>query len=289
MRPESEIMQLIMQKAKDDARIRAVSIDGSRANKNAIIDKYSDFDIVYFVKDVREFTRDKTWIKYFGDILIVQYPDDWYEHPYNYESHDTFAYLIQFEDGNRIDLTIVDVRNIAQETDNKEPRIILMNKDNYKELTSIEDDATYLIQPPTELEFYNTSNEFRWICIYISKGLCREELYYTRYHYEVIALKMFMKMLNWKIGIDNNFCVTTGSSSKNLKHFLTRVEMKRVQDIFPNGEFEDIWNKLLKMYDHFDELAKIVATHFKYIHDVDETSRVKAFITNRRKENILIS
>jgi len=284
MRSESEMMQLLMQKAQEDDRIRAVTMDGSRANKNAVIDEYSDFDIVYFVKDVREFTKNKTWIEYFGKILIVQYPEDWYEHPYNYESHDNFAYLIQFEDGNRIDLTIVDIRNIAKEADNKEPRIVLLNKDNFKELIPVEGEEAYYIKPPTKIEFYNTCNEFRWISSYISKGLCREEFYYARYCYEVIAMKMFMKMLNWKIGINNDFKVTTGLYSKYLKRYLTAKEMKRFQDIFPDGDYEDMWSKLLKIYDYFAEIAMEVSSHFRFVRDDEETIRVKAFIEKRRKE-----
>lgn len=95
MRTEKEMLDLIMNKAVQDDRIRAVTLDGSRANCNATHDQYSDFDIVYFVTDVREFTKDKSWISCFGDILIVQYPMDWYSHPYDYNGRDKFAYLIQ--------------------------------------------------------------------------------------------------------------------------------------------------------------------------------------------------
>jgi len=284
LRSEKEMMKIIMQKAHEDDRIRAVAMDGSRANSNAIIDNYSDFDIVYFVKDVREFTKDKTWIEYFGEILIVQYPEDWYASPYNYDSHDNFAYLIQFEDGNRIDLTIVDIRNISKEVENKEPRIVLLNKDNFKELKPVDGEEAYYIKPPTKMEFYNTCNEFRWISIYISKGLCREEFYYARYCYEVIAMKMFMKMINWKIGIDFKFNVTTGSHNKYLKHFLSTDEMQRLQNLFPSGEYEDMWNKLLKMYNYFAELAILVSSHFNYVYDEEETVRVKAFIEKRKAE-----
>lgn len=103
MRTEAEMMDLIMEMAINDDRIRAVALGGSRANNNAVHDQYSDFDIVYFVTDVREFTKDKDWVNYFGEILIVQYSMDWYSHPYGYSSNNTFVYLIQFTDGNRID------------------------------------------------------------------------------------------------------------------------------------------------------------------------------------------
>ncbi|MBH1940031.1 aminoglycoside 6-adenylyltransferase [Mobilitalea sibirica] len=284
MRTEQQMMDLIMKKALEDDRIRAVTMEGSRANKNAVHDQYSDFDICYFVSDVREFTKDKGWIEYFGDILIVQYPTDWYSHPYDYNNHDNFTYLIQFTDGNRIDLTIIDITTITKEANNTEPRVILLNKDNFEELIPIDNEEVFFIKPPTQMEFYNTSNEFRWLSIYISKGLCRNEFYYAKYSYEVPIMEMFMKMLNWKIGIDHAFQVTTGSHYKYLKRFLNDNEMKRVQGIFPNGEYEDMWNKLFQMYDYFDELAAYVAMHFRYEHNKNETIHVRNFLTKRREQ-----
>ena len=282
MRTEAEMLDLIMNKAMNDDGIRAVALDGSRANKNAVHDQYSDFDIVYFVSDVREFTKDKSWVKCFGDILMVQYPMDWYSHPYDYCSNDKFAYLIQFTDGNRIDLSIVDISNIEKEQDNIEPRIILLNKDNYKELTPLESENAYFIKPPTEMEFYNTTNEFRWLSIYISKGLCREEFYYAKYSYDVLIMKMFMKMLNWKIGLRYDFKVTSGGHNKYLKRFLTEEEMKRLQGIFPNADYEDIWDKLFLMYDYFDELESEVAKYFNFHCDKDETKKVRDFLVQRK-------
>lgn len=271
-----------MNKAIKDDRIRAVTMDGSRANKNAVHDEYSDFDIVYFVTDVREFTKDKSWINYFGDVLIVQYPEDYYKQPYNYNSHDTFVYLIQFTDGNRIDLSIVDIRNIEIEKDNDEPRIVLLNKDNFKELILIDNEKAFYIKAPTRLEFYNTCNQFRWLSLYISKGLCREEFYYARYAYDNLIMDMFMKMLNWRIGIEHDFNVTTGHYNKYFKRFLSADEIKRVQGIFPNGEYEDMWDKLFLLYDYFHELEAYVAKHFDFPSDNVEINRVREFLEKRR-------
>ncbi len=47
MRTYDEMMKLIMDKALNDERIRAVTMGGSRVNKNAVHDQYSDFDICY--------------------------------------------------------------------------------------------------------------------------------------------------------------------------------------------------------------------------------------------------
>lgn len=284
MRTEKEMMDLIMSKAFEDDRIRAVTMDGSRADKNAVHDKYSDFDIIYFVTDVREFTKDKSWINYFGDILIVQCADDWYSHPYDYDSHDKFIYLIQFSDGNRIDLSIVDIRNIAAEKYNDEPRIVLLNKDDFPELLPIDDEKAFYIQAPSQMEFDNSCNEFRWLTLTVAKGLCRDELYYAKYCYDVLLMKMFMKMINWKVGKQHDFKITTGNHSKYLKRFLTADEMKRFGGIFPSGEYKDIWEKLFLIYDYFHELEKELSKHFGFNCYEDETRRVKEFLKQRRDE-----
>ncbi len=284
MRTENEMIELIMKKAESDERIRAVTLNGSRAGKDALVDQYSDFDIAYFVTDVREFTKDKDWISYFGDILIVQHSMDWYSHPYDYTSRDTFLYLIQFEDGNRIDLSIVDISKLKEEKENKEPKKILMNKDNFKELIESDDESEFYITKPSEMEFNNTCNEFRWLSIYITKGLCRKELYYAKYAYDVLNVEMFMKMLNWKVAIDNDFSITTGSHSRYLKKYLSDLEMKRLHSMFPDANYENIWDKLFKMYDYFHELEIKLSNYFKYEINIDETNRVRRYIKNKMLE-----
>lgn len=85
-----------------------------------------------------------------------------------------------------------------------------------------------------------------------------------------------MKMLNWKVAARNDFQVTTGSS-KYLKRFLPPDEMERFQRIFPDGRYEDIWEKLFLMYDYFSENAQYVALRLGFPFDRKETDRVRHF------------
>ncbi len=285
MRSSEEMLKLILDVAINDERIRAVTMEGSRASKNATHDQYCDFDISYVVNDIREFTKDNKWVEIFGEILIVQCPMDWYSNPYDYAGRDNFAYLIQFKDGNRIDLTLIDSSNIEKELDYCEPRIVLLNKDDLKELKPVSDESVFHIQKPSGLEYYNTCNEFRWLSIYISKGLCREEIYYAKYAYDVLMMEMFIKMINWKIGVDHDFTVTTGDHSKYLKRFLSPEEMERFQTVFPNGTYEDIWSKLFAIYDYFAELAEYVGEALGYCFDAKETEEVRTFLLERQKQS----
>lgn len=175
MRSEKEMMELILNKAKQDEHIRACYLNGSRADENATHDKYCDYDIVYVVDDIRSFTNDPKWIDYFGERLIMQTPDDWYSHPYDYEGINPYGYLMQFTDGNRIDLTLLDVSNISRINNEKdmEPRRILLDKDGRIELYDILTGDIYNITPPTEKEYFDTCNEFWWLTTNIVKGICR--------------------------------------------------------------------------------------------------------------------
>ena len=104
MRTESEMLELIINTAKSDDRIRAVLLNGSRANPNTPRDLFQDFDIVYLVTEAASFHHDFNWIKRFGEIMILQLPDDMGDPPRS--PNEGFAYLMQFMDGNRIDLSI---------------------------------------------------------------------------------------------------------------------------------------------------------------------------------------
>lgn len=44
-----------------------------------------------------------------------------------------------------------------------EPRTVLVNKDDYKELVEITSKECFYIKKPTEFEFFGTVNEFRWM------------------------------------------------------------------------------------------------------------------------------
>ena len=94
-------------------------------------------------------------------------------------------------------------------------------------------------------------------------------------------MNMFMKMINWKVGIDNDFKVTTGSFSKYLSKYLTEEEMKRFEGIFAGGTYEDMWDKIFFMYDYFEDLSIYVADKLGFSLDLEESRNVRDFMQKR--------
>ena len=105
MRSEQEMLDLILTTARNDERIRAVIMNGSRVNPNARPDPFQDFDIQYIVTDVEPFRHNLSWIRCFGELMIMQMPDEMADPPPEAD-HAGFTYLMQFMDGNRIDLNL---------------------------------------------------------------------------------------------------------------------------------------------------------------------------------------
>ena len=106
-----QIRKLITEFAERDERIRAVLLNGSRANPQSVPDEYQDFDVVFIVKQIADFTSDHKWVNTFGEIIIRQLPD---EMVIGEKDADGFAYLLLLSDGNRIDLTLFPLNKIIK-------------------------------------------------------------------------------------------------------------------------------------------------------------------------------
>lgn len=126
-RDNKEMMDIIQNISKDDERISAVIMNGSRASPSAKKDVFQDYDIIYIVSKVEPFVKNRSWLKPFGDILIMQTPDEMDEvWPRN---KDKFTFLMQFRDWNRIDLTLMTLeRYQAQPKDSQS--ILLQDKND---------------------------------------------------------------------------------------------------------------------------------------------------------------
>lgn len=260
MRSESEMFDLIVSTAKQDDRIRAVFLNGSRANPNARRDRFQDFDIMYIVNEFDSFTQDHSWVNQFGEILIMQRPD---ENPPYEESKRvrSFAYLMQFEDGNRIDLTLhIPIPNEPLDSLTK----VLLDKDGVWTDVSLPTEADYVINKPSLQEFVACSNEFWWVSTYVAKGLWRREMPYARGTYEGPVRQMLKRMLSWYISIPYGFQLNIGSFSKYLEAYLPEEIWNKYERSYKNATYEETWDGLLLMCDLFSEVGEEVARELGY-------------------------
>lgn len=278
MRSEQEMLDLIIGTARDDDRIRAVIMNGSRANPNAPRDRFQDFDIVYAVTDVVSFWHNLAWIDRFGERMIVQMPEDMQDPPPSRDGG--FVYLVQFMDGNRIDLGIYPIdqaRVRAQDS----LSMLLLDKDGVIGPLPPPSERDYLPRPPSAKAFADCCNEFWWVCPYVAKGLWRGEFLYARYMLDEVVRAELMKMLTWYIGVQTGFSANPGKFGKYFQRYLTPAQWALLLQTFADGSDAQTWDALAAMGRLFREAALQVAAHFGFDYPVGDDERVSGYVGSR--------
>jgi len=280
MRSSEEIFNLIIAVAQKDERIRAVILNGSRANPNLEQDRFSDFDIVYIVTELESFTNDHNWIDVFGEKLIVQMPDQMIIPAPSDTGTDkiSFGYLMLLKDSNRIDLTLFPLAGIKDHFRPGSLSTVLLDKDNQFSSLPPASDGDFVVKRPAEKEFTDCCNEFWWVSTYIAKGLWRKEITYAKYMMEKPERDMFMQMLEWYIGMQTDFTVSVGRNGKYLEKYIEPDLWKRILLTYPDAEIRNIWKSLFLMTDIFSETAQHIAGKINCKYNKTEAENVSAYL-----------
>jgi len=274
LRTEQEITELILSVAKADERIRAVLLVGSRANPAVPKDSFQDYDITFFVSDITPFYNNPAWVEAcFGKPLILQMPE-----AMRYPSGDgSFNYMMIYPDGNRIDLSFVFKRYI----DNGEPAVVLLDKDNgngYLPTLSAPSDKHWNIKPPSPLFFYSCCNNFWWCLNNVAKGIIRDELPYVMHMLNDVVRSELHDMVNYYIGVQHGFNLSTGKNGKYFKHYLPPELYKQYAATYPGSDYSDIWAAVDVMCDLFHTLAFKTATYFNFTYRQDEEDGSRVYL-----------
>jgi aminoglycoside 6-adenylyltransferase len=190
---EHKVLHRLTQWAEAQASVRAMLLTSSRTSPNAPMDLFSDYDIILVVRDIHPFFEDRTWLEYFGKVLVV------YRDPIQrYYGLENFGYITQYEDGTKIDFTLWPVELMRQVTEDPElpddldvGYRILLDKD---QPTNGPDPPTYhayIPTPPTEAAYQNIVEEFFHEATCVAKHLWLDDLLPAKYN-----LDYAMKQVN---------------------------------------------------------------------------------------------
>lgn len=279
MRSEQEMLKLILSTAEQDQRIRAVIMNGSRVNPNMPADIFQDYDIVYIVSDVAPFVNNPDWIQRFGELVIYQMPEAMGNPPPMVDGH--FAYLMQFVDGNRIDLTLFPLSKLNELGRDSLSRLLL-DKDGIIAPFPAPNDSDYLPKPPTAQAFADCCNEFWWVTTYVAKGLWRQQLSYAKCMQEQPVRDQLLLMLTWHVATKTDFGVNLGYCGKKLKHYLEPGLWTLFEQTYADADQEHSWAALLHMSELFRIAATHVAQHFDFDYPYGDDERVSAYIRRVR-------
>ena len=258
-RSQEQMLRLILQTAKS-LQIDAVALSGSRTDTKAPKDEFQDYDVVYVVDDLDTLTRDLAWLHHFGTR--------------NIEQHNILGnrrlYLMLFEDGNRIDLTLCPKEHIQEWVDSEAGFTVLVDEKSLFESYS-PSPQRFWISPASETDFEKTCNEFWWVSAYVVKGICRKQIIYATDHLYSICQQELLKVLAWQVARDREV-VDIGKNYKYLFNYLPAEKEKEFSNLLDFSSLEKITQSLFATMQLFHQEAQYLAQKmgFKYEKEVAE-------------------
>jgi aminoglycoside 6-adenylyltransferase len=280
MRNEKEMLDLILTTARNDERVRAVIMNGSRVNPEAPKDFFRDYDIVYIVTEKESFLADPGWIKIFGELMILQLPDDMSDPPPG--GKDYYGYLMQFADGNRIDLSLLPVNKLLK-MEQDSLTLNLLDKDGILPAFPPPNLSGYLPKLPTAKNFFDCTNEFWWVSPYVAKGLWRHEIVYAKLMLDLYVREQLNKMLDWYVGVRTDFQKFPGKMGKYLEKYLEPELWQLLLSTYSDADYDHTWEALLTMGDLFRRIAIPVAEYFGFTYPSGDDERVTAHLHHVRR------
>lgn len=275
MRTEKEMLELIIETAQKDERIRAVCMNGSRANPTIPHDIFQDYDIVYVVEEIASFLDDPTWIDVFGQRLMMQLPDQLdMDCGRDCDITNEYTYLMLFTDGNRIDLKLYSLDKAREDYENSTMTIILLDKDNQFPQKPCSDEA-YWVQRPDQAHFTSTCNDFWWCLQNVVKGIWRGELPYAKDMFDNVVRSCLNTMCDWAIAYPHDFHISTGKQGKYYPTLLHKEEWALYAATYSNADPVDFYKAIDAGCELFSMMAKrtAAALQLSYCHEEEQAMR----------------
>ena len=271
MRDETEMLDLILQTVKT-LQVKAVAMSGSRTNPKALKDEFQDYDVVYVVDDIDNLTSDLSWLDQFGKRIIEQ------EVALDHRR----LYLMLFEDGNRIDLTLCPKEYIQEWVDSESKFIVLEDEKGLFESYS-PSPKRFWIHPATETDFKNSCNEFWWVSAYVVKGICRNQLVYATDHLYGICQQELLKVLAWQVASDRG-AVDIGKNYKYLFQYLPAEKEKEFSSLLDFASLDKIIQSLFATMQLFHQEAQFLAQKMGFDYDKEVAEKMIQYAEERVKK-----
>ena len=268
MRTDQEMLDLILQIAKK-LQVDAVALSGSRTNPNAPTDEFQDYDVVYLVENFEELISDLSWLDQFGKRIIVQ------EVTLGHRR----LYLMLFEDGNRIDLTLCSKDHMQEWVDSEAGFTVLEDKKGIFETYSPNPER-FWIHPASETDFEKSCNEFWWVSAYVVKGICRKQLIYSTDHLYGICQQELLKVLAWQVASDKG-TVDIGKNYKYLYNYLPAEKEKEFLNLLDFSSLEKITQTLFATMQLFHQEAQKLAQKMEFDYDNEMAEKMIEYAEER--------
>ena len=268
MRTETEMLDVIL-KTAETLQVAAVAMSGSRTNSQAPQDEFQDYDVVYVVENLDELISDLSWLGQFGKRIIEQ----------EVRLGHRRLFLMLFEDGNRIDLTLCPKQQIQEWVDSEADYTVLKDdKGLFKSYPP--SPKRYWTNPASQTDFEKACNEFWWVSTYVVKGICRKQVIYATDHLHGICQQELLKVLAWQVATDKGM-VDIGKNYKYLFKYLPTEKGKEFSNLLDFSSIDKITQSLFATMNFFHQEAQSLAQKKGFDYDMEVAEKMIEYAEER--------
>ena len=272
MRTETEMLDVIL-KTAETLQVAAVAMSGSRTDTKASKDEFQDYDVVYVVENLDELITDLSWLDQFGKRIIEQ----------EVGLGQRRLYLMLFEDGNRIDLTLCPKEHIKEWVDSEAGFTVLEDPEHLFEPYS-QNLERYWTNPASAIEFEKVCNEFWWVSAYVVKGICRKQVIYATDHLYGICQQELLKVLAWQVASDRG-AVDIGKNYKYIFNYLPAQKENEFSSLLDFSNSDKITQSLFATMKLFHQEAQSLAQKMDFDYDKEVAEKMIEYAEERLETN----
>src|SRR5262249_9055090 len=193
---ESEVLGRLVNWAEQHPLVRALVLESSRAHGLALLDAFSDYDVLVVVSDLRPFVDD-AWLSAYGTPLVT------FRGINLVLDAETYGRLVLYQDHVKIDYMIWPVTLLRALVQRRQlPELldwgyrVLVDKDDLTFGLPAATRTAFIPARPTEQEYLAVVEEFWWESTYVGKNLWRDNLMGAKYNIDVVMRhEVLLKML----------------------------------------------------------------------------------------------
>ena len=272
MRTETEMLDVVL-KTAETLQVTAVAMSGSRTDTKASKDEFQDYDVVYVVENLDELITDLSWLDQFGKRIIEQ----------EVGLGQRRLYLMLFEDGNRIDLTLCPKQQIQEWVDSEAGFTVLEDPEHLFEPYSPNIER-YWTNPASQTDFEKACNEFWWVSAYVVKGICRNQLIYATDHLYGICQQELLKILAWQVASDRGR-VDVGKNYKYLFNYLPAEKEMEFSNLLDFSSIDKITQSLFATMQLLHREAQSLAQKMGFDYDMKVAEKMIEYAKERLETN----
>lgn len=285
IKSETAVLGRIKDWAADQPPIRAVVLESSRAVGQAVLDRFSDYDILLVVSDARSFADKNEWYSYFGEPL-VHFADK-----IEVLGFETYMRLVLYQDHTKIDYAVWPLELLQRIVEHQESTElldwgyrVLLDKDGLATRLPSPTRTAHIPSRPTSKDYQSLVEEFWWETTYAAKNLWRDELIFARYNLEVVMrYELLLRMLEWRVELDHDWTWKPGVLGRELQRALPAGLWTALTRTYAGPDLEDNWEALFAMTALFRRAAQEVGQALGYIYPEEMDRGVSAYLEEARR------